>query len=180
MSKQAWLIFAAIQITGSVLAGYGTTYSDSAIVRGSWLLGLLLLFPGNLAGLAVSDALTHIRPAYIFFPVAIVGNGVTWLASCAVWRVLRGQVTTRSQRYTASFFMTTWAVGVVNMLHFLRPVTCLDCSFPYGIPFTLFRNSSNAGGGGLVLRGLVADAAAVAAISLSLGAFWQRVAAKRN
>ena len=180
MSKRAWLIFATIQIIGSILAAYGTTYSESIFVRGSWLLGFLLLFPGNLAGLAVSDVFTHIRPAYIFFPVAIVCNAVTWLASCAVWRVLRGQVTSRSQRYTAAFFMTTWAFAVVNTIHFLRPVTCLDCSFPYGIPFTLYRNSANAGGGELVLRGLAADVAMVVAFSLLVGALWEHAVTKRS
>jgi len=59
VSKRAWLIFATIQIIGSVLAGYGTTYSESVFVRGSWLLGFILLVPGNLPGLAVSDVLSH-------------------------------------------------------------------------------------------------------------------------
>ena len=180
MSKRAWLIFATIQIIGSILAGYGTTYSESVFARGSWLLGFILLFPGNLPGLAVSDVLAHIRPAYVFFPVAVVCNAITWVTSCAVWRAFHGQVTRRSQRYGLAFLMTIWAFGVVNTLHFLRPVTCLDCSFPYGLPFTLYRCSGNAGGGGLVLRGLAADTVTIVATSLLLVAFWQRVAAKRS
>ena len=180
VSKRAWLIFAAIQIIGSILTAFGTTYSESAFVRGSWLVGFLLLFPGNLPGLAVSAALIHIRPAYIFFPVAIVSNAITWVTTCAVWRAFHGQVTRRSQRYGVALFMTIWAFGVVNTLHFLRTVTCSDCSFPYGLPFTLYRNSGNAGGGGLVLRGLAADAATIVAISLLLGAMWQHVAVKRS
>jgi hypothetical protein len=180
VNKRAWLIFAAIQIVGSILAAYGTTYSESAFVRGSWLVGFLLLVPGNLPGLAVSAALTHIRPAYIFFPVAIVCNAITWVTTCAVWRVFHGQVTRRSQRYGVAFLMTVWAFGVVNTLHFLRPVTCSDCSFSYGLPFTLYRNAGNAGGGGLALRGLAADAAMVAAISLLVGAVWQHVTTTRD
>ena len=180
MSKRAWLIFAAIQIIGSILAAYGTTYSESPFVRGSWLVGFILLFPGNLPGLAVSSALTHIRPAYIFFPVAIAGNAITWVTTCSVWRVFHGQVTRRSQRYGIALFATIWVFGVVNTLHFLRPVTCSDCFFPYGLPFTLYRNGGNAGGGGLVLRGLAADAAMVVAISLLVGAVWQHETTKRS
>jgi hypothetical protein len=180
VSKRAWLIFATIQIIGSILAAYGTTYAESVFVRGSWLVGFLLLFPGNLPGLAVSAALTHSRPAYVFFPVSIVCNAITWLTTRAVWRMFRGQVTSRSQRYGVAFFITIWAFGVVNTLHFLRPVTCSDCFFPYGFPFTLYRNGSNAGGGGLVLRGIAADAVTIVAIGLLLGAFWQYVAAKRS
>jgi hypothetical protein len=67
-----------------------------------------------------------------------------------------------------------------HTLHFLRPVTCSDCSFSYGLPFTFYRNSSNASGEGLVLHGLLADAATVVAIALLLGAFWQHLATKRS
>jgi hypothetical protein len=102
------------------------------------------------------------------------------VTSCAVWRVFHGQVTRRPQRYGAALLITIWAFGVLNTLHFLRPVTCSDCSFPYGLPFTLYRNSGDTGGGGLVLRGLLADAAMIVAISLLLGAFWQHLAAKRS
>jgi hypothetical protein len=179
VSKRAWLTYATIQVIGSIFAGYGTTYSDSVFARGSWLLGFILLFPGNLPGLAASDVFTHIRPAYVFFPVAIVCNAITWVTSCAAWRVFHGQVTRTSQRYSLAFLMTIWAFGLVNTLHFLRPVTCSDCSFPYGLPFTIYRNSGNAGGG-LLLRGLAADAATIVAISLLLGALLQREAAKRS
>jgi hypothetical protein len=48
---------------------------------------------------------------------------------------------------------------LVNIASFLRPVWCADCFFPYGLPFTLFTEGGFAGGGGIVWRGLVADAA---------------------
>ena len=71
VSRRAWLVFAAIQTIGCVLASYGTVYSESAFVRGSWLIGFLLLLPGNLSAMAVGQTLIHVRTAYIFFPVAV-------------------------------------------------------------------------------------------------------------
>src|SRR5215469_14720677 len=178
VGKRGWLIFVAIQSIGSILAAYGTTYSASAIVHGSWLLGLLLLLPGALPGLAVSQALIHIRPAYIFFPVAVACNAITWVTCCGVWRMFRGNLTRTTQRYTLAFAATALVFGVLNTLHFLRPVTCSDCLFPYGLPFTFYRNGGYTGGGGLVLGGLLADAATIVAIALLLGAFWEYLATK--
>ena len=180
MSKLGWLTFVIIQSIGSILAAYGTTYSASAIVHGSWLLGLLLLFPGALPGLAVSQALIHIRPAYIFFPVAVACNAITWVTCYGVWRVLRGNLTRTTQRYTLAFAATALVFGVLNTLHFLRSATCSDCLYPYGLPFTFYRNGGYTAGGGLVLRGLLADMATVVAIALLLGAFWQHLAAKSS
>lgn len=72
------------------------------------------------------------------------------------------------------------AVVKRNIIHFLRPATCFDCFFPYGLPFTFYRDGGFAGGGGLVLRGLAADAATVIAIAVLLGTFWEHFAAKRS
>jgi len=47
--------------------------------------------------------------------------------------------------------------GVANLLHFLRPVTCYDCFFPYGLPFTFFREEGFAGGAGLLWKGVALD-----------------------
>ena len=35
--------------------------------------------------------------------------------------------------------MTCLLYIVVNLGHFLRPVNCGDCFFPYGVPFTFYQ-----------------------------------------
>jgi hypothetical protein len=181
VSKRAWLVFAAIQTVGCILASYGTVYSESAFVRGSWLIGFLLLLPGNLPAMAVDQKLIHIRPAYIFFPIAVACNAILWVTCSGVWRMLRrGKPTRTSQRYEIAVAATALVFVIVNTIHFLRPATCFDCFFPYGLPFTIYRDGGFAGGGGLVLRGLAADAATVIAIAVLLGTFWEHFAAKRS
>jgi hypothetical protein len=44
----------------------------------------------------------------------------------------------------------------MNLIHFLRPVNCWDCFFPYGLPFTFFHEGGFAGGGGLLAHLLIA------------------------
>jgi hypothetical protein len=48
VSRRAWAVFGAIQAIGCIFAGYGTVYSESVFVRGSWLIGFFILLPGNL------------------------------------------------------------------------------------------------------------------------------------
>jgi hypothetical protein len=43
--------------------------------------------------------------------------------------------------------------GFLNYADFTRLVTCVDCSFPYGVPFTWFRGEDFSGGGGFVWSG---------------------------
>jgi hypothetical protein len=66
----------------------------------------------------------------------------------------------------------------VNIVHFLRPVDCADCFFPYGLPFTLFTEDGYAGGGGLVWAGIIANAALVPAFATICTLLWSRVAKK--
>ena len=181
MSRRAWLAFAAIQAVGCSLASWGTVYSESAFVRGSWLIGFLLLLPGNLPAMAVDQRLIHTRTVYVFFPIAIACNAILWVTCGAVWRTLRLEIPPgASHKYRIAVAATALVFVVVNTVHFLRPATCADCFFPCGLPFTFYRDGGFAGGGGLVLRGLAADVATVIAIAVLLGSLWQRVAARRS
>jgi hypothetical protein len=158
VGKRAWLVFAAIQVTGCVLASYGTVYSESAFVRGSWLAAFLLLLPGNLAALAASQTLIHVRTAYIFIPLAVASNGILWITFSGFWRMLRrASPPEASHRYRLALAVSGLAFVVANTIHFLRPVSCSDCFFPYGVPFTLYHQGGFAGGEGIVWSGLAAD-----------------------
>ena len=181
VSKRAWLVFGVVQIVGCILAGYGTMYSESAFVRGSWLCGFLLLLPGNLPAMAVNQKLLHVRAAYIFFPVAVASNAMLWVTCSAVWRMLgRDRPKGTSYRFGITFAATGLSFVIANTAHFLRRVTCYDCFFPYGLPFTFYRDGGEGGGGGLAMRGLAADAAVVMAGAMLLGGVWQWFAAKRS
>jgi hypothetical protein len=176
VSKRDWLVFGIVQIIGCILASYGTMYSESEFVRGSWLCGFLLLLPGNLPAMALNQKLVHVRAAYIFFPVAVSCNATLWVTCSAVWRILRRHSLSTFDRYCIALAATSLAFAVANTVHFLRRVTCYDCFFPYGVPFTLYRDGGYAGGGGLVLRGLAADTVTVIVSTVLLGGFWQWLA----
>jgi hypothetical protein len=182
VSKRAWLLFSALQIVGCILASYGTMYSESAFVRGSWLCGFLLLLPGNLLpgnlpAMALDRKLVHVRAAYIFFPIAIACNAMLWVTSSAVWRVLRrGRPTGQSYRYSIVFAATGLLFMIVNTTHFLRRANCADCFFPYGLPFTFYHEGGFAGGNAFVWGGLAADVGCVVVVALLVGRIWQAIA----
>lgn len=123
MSKRAWLVFGSVQIIGCFLASYGTMYSESAFVRGSWLSGFLLLLPGNLPAMALNQKLVHVQSAYIFFPVAVACNAMIWATCSAVWRMIRRHTQSGVDRYRIALAATCLAFVVANTVHFLRRVS---------------------------------------------------------
>ena len=180
VSRRAWLVFAAIQTIGCVLASYGTVYSESAFVRGSWLIGFLLLLPGNLSAMAVGQTLIHVRTAYIFFPVAVACNAMLWVMCSTLWRTLR-RTTPKSapHTYTIALAATGLVFVIANTIHFLRPHWCWDCFFPYGLPFTLYHDGGYGGGAGFVWGGLEADIGCVVGVALLVGRAWELIARQR-
>ena len=78
--RRTWVVFCAVQLVGCIFASYGTVYSESAFVRSSWLVGFLLLLPGNLPATALAEKLIHVRTAIVFFPVAVGFNAILWAA----------------------------------------------------------------------------------------------------
>lgn len=82
----------------------------------------------------------------------------------------------RTRRFYFSAAVVARAFGVVNYFNLTRPVDCADCFFPYGAPFTFFRDGGFAGGGGIVWSGVVFDLLAVIAVGVALGSVWDRIA----
>jgi hypothetical protein len=173
-------VFATIQTTGCILASYGTVYSESAFVRGSWLVGFLILLPGNLPAMAAGQTFIHVRPAYIFFPIAITCNAMIWIVCSTLWRTLR-HATPRSGShiYGVSLAATGLVFVIANTIHFLRPAMCADCFFPYGLPFTLYHEGGYAGGAGFVWGGLAADVGCVLGVALLVGRIWEQIVKPR-
>lgn len=181
MSKRAWLVFAAIQSAGSIFASYGTVYSGSAFVRGSWLVGFLLLLPGNLPAQAANQVLIHVRIAYIFIPVAVASNAILWITFSGFSRIIRKSSPKRpSFRYTFAFALASLTFLVANTIHLLRPITCFDCFFPYGVPFTFYHDGGYGGGAGFAWTGLAADAVCVLVVALIIGRIWETLAGRRK
>jgi hypothetical protein len=83
-----------------------------------------------------------------------------------------------SRRYGIAFFVVAFVFVAANIRSFLRPVTCFDCFFPYGVPFTLYQEGGYAGGAGIVWRGLAADITIVIVTSALAGRIWQMFAGK--
>jgi hypothetical protein len=180
VSKRTWLVFAAIQLVGCTLSGFGTVYSESAFVRGAWLIGFLLLVPGNLPAMALGQALIHLRTAYVFFPVAIACNLLLWFMCSTLWRTFRPHTPKNQPNWYAIALLTTALVFVTaNTIHFLRPASCADCFFPYGLPFTLYHDGGFAGGAAFVWGGLAADIACVVGIALLIGRILEVIARTR-
>jgi hypothetical protein len=73
---------------------------------------------------------------------------------------------------------TRWSLGigllvsvcvfaVTNLYYFKQPFTCFDCFYPYGLPFTFFREGGYAGGGGFVWTGMIGDFVIVLAFGIA-------------
>jgi hypothetical protein len=83
------------------------------------------------------------------------------------------------QRYSTAVAATGLGFVGVNTIHFLRPVTCWDCFFPYGLPFTLYQAGGYGGGAGLDWRGLAADIGCVMGLAVLIGRIWKFIARRR-
>ena len=78
-------------------------------------------------------------------------------------------------RVIVSLVLSSLAFALINYRHFHRTVSCWDCFFPYGLPFTFFKKGGFAGGGGIVWRGVLLDLLTVLAGALIIGLFLQLV-----
>ncbi len=80
------------------------------------------------------------------------------------------------KRFQWSIIAAASVLVAINIIHFLRPVWCADCFFPYGLPFTLFTEGGYGGGGGFVWTGLVSDAALIPVLAAISTLLWNQIA----
>jgi hypothetical protein len=78
----------------------------------------------------------------------------------------------RFSSHGISLLASALLFGVVNYFNLTRPVTCHDCFFRYGFPFTFFREGGFAGGGGIVWSGVAGDSLVIVALGASLSWSW--------
>jgi hypothetical protein len=79
-------------------------------------------------------------------------------------------------RYGTAFARICFLFIIANLIYFLRPVTCWDCSFPYGVPLTFYQKGGEGGGAGIVWKGLAGDVASIIVVALLVGRAWQALA----
>jgi hypothetical protein len=74
-----------------------------------------------------------------------------------------------TEGYCVALLLSACLWGIANNVHSWRPVTCCDCFWPHGIPFTFYHEGGFAGGEGYVWRGVIGDALVVILFGAILG-----------
>jgi hypothetical protein len=76
------------------------------------------------------------------------------------------------RRYLFSVVAATLVWACANLAHYYPRVTCWDCFWPYGLPFTFYRQGGFAGGGGWVWSGVLGDLTIVLLVGFLVGTMW--------
>jgi len=87
---------------------------------------------------------------------------------------------TAARRYRIAFAAISAVLIAANVVHFLRPVTCWDCFFPYGVPFTFYQDGGEGGGAGVLWRGVAEDIGVLVIAALLIGKGWGALASRRH
>ena len=95
MNRRGWLIFLAVQIVGEACA-WTAGHLLSAIGPVLWIIGTVLLLPGDLAGAVIVKELLWMKGLTIFqmmileVPVALAINAAIWVLCVKLYTSLRG------------------------------------------------------------------------------------------
>jgi len=114
---------------------------------------------------------------------------VWWLSECAAIIValmalgvlaieVVGSITGETSRKRFRWCLTVAAsiLVAVNVDSLLQPLWCVDCFFPYGVPFTFYTEGGYGGGGGFVWLGVLGDVALVLAFATGCTLLWNQIA----
>ena len=83
-------------------------------------------------------------------------------------------------RYGVSLSMGVCLFVAINYKNFFRPHICSDCFFPYGLPFTFFREGGFGDGGGIVWGGVMGDLLLVIGFAAAIAWGWKFFLNRRN
>ena len=78
----------------------------------------------------------------------------------------------RLERYGISFACSACILGIANNLQLWRPVSCYDCFFPHGLPFTFYHEGGFAGGEGFVWLGILGNTLTAVILAGASGFVW--------
>jgi hypothetical protein len=101
MNRKGWLIFLAVQVVGEVCAWTARQFL-SALGPALWLIGSVLLLPGDLAGAFIvgkllwKSGLTMTQLTILQVPIGLAINAIVWLLCAKLYRFLRGRRSSRS------------------------------------------------------------------------------------
>ena len=96
MNRRGWLIFLVVQTVGEVCA-WTAGHFLSALGPALWVIGTVLLLPGDLAGafliekLLWKGGLTATQLTVLQVPVGLAINAAVWVLCAKLYRYLRGQ-----------------------------------------------------------------------------------------
>jgi hypothetical protein len=96
MNRRGWLIFLAVQSVGEVCA-WTAGHLLSAIGPALWIIGTVLLLPGDLAGAFIVEKLLWKSPltatqlTVLQVPVGLAINAVVWLLCFKLCTYVRGR-----------------------------------------------------------------------------------------
>ncbi|MGB9121369.1 MAG: hypothetical protein WCE73_12170 [Candidatus Angelobacter sp.] len=96
MSRRGWLIFLTVQASGEVCA-WTAEHFLSALGPALWIIGTVLLLPGDLAGAFIVEnllwksPLTATQLTVLQVPVGLAINAVVWLLCVKLYTFLRGR-----------------------------------------------------------------------------------------
>ncbi len=91
MSRRGWLIFLAVQAVGEVCA-WTAGHFLSALGPALWVVGSVLLLPGDLVGAFIVEkllwksGLTMTQLTVLQVPVGLAINAVVWLLCAKLYR----------------------------------------------------------------------------------------------
>jgi hypothetical protein len=74
--------------------------------------------------------------------------------------------------YCVALLLSACLWGIANNAHSLRRVTCCDCDWPHGIPFTFYREGGFAGDASYAWRGVIGDLFVILLFGGILGWAW--------
>ena len=77
--------------------------------------------------------------------------------------------------YVFGVLLSACIFGIINYRHYHRPQHCVDCFFPYGVPFTIYHQGGYAGGAGFVWPGLVGDLILMILLGIAIGWILKKV-----
>ena len=96
MNRRGWLIFLVVQTVGEVCA-WTAGHFLSALGPALWVIGTVLLLPGDLAGAFIVEKLLWKSPltanqlTVLQVPVGLAINAVVWLLCFKLYTFFRGR-----------------------------------------------------------------------------------------